>query len=165
MPIIWRHANDDRNLEMSLKTMVFFDPSEDKTQQSFKNDADLNVLVRRFGLTGQFPPPRMQPFFGDFTMFDSYHDAMNQIVAAREAFNQLPANVRQKFDNDPGKLWNYLHDPDLDVEEARELGLLKPEEAPPAPMRVQVVPDPSAPAPGASSAPAGAPPAPPAPGT
>ena len=48
---------------------------------------------------------------------------MNQIVAAQEAFNGLPAAVRKRFGNDPGQMLDFLDDPQ-NASEAVKLGLV-----------------------------------------
>lgn len=147
---------------------IDFSDAEDKTLQSFKDDADINNLVRRFKLTGQAPMPNMSPFYGDFTQVEDYQSAMNMIIAARESFHALPAEVRKKFNNDPAQLIEYLNDPKLDKAEARKLGLLKPEEAVPAPQKVMLVDNEGKPVsapPGPANEPSGSPAKPQGPGT
>lgn len=130
---------------------IDFTHSVDRTVQSGKDDADINVIVKRFGLTGQIKPNNVQPFYGDFSGVDSYHEAQNMLVAAKQAFAELPSHVRERFANDPGNLIRFVSD-DKNLEEARKLGLLRPQEAAPAPMRVEVVP-PAAARAGAQGAP------------
>lgn len=119
---------------------IHFDPSESQTVQSAKEDADINVIVKRFGLTGQIKAPNVEPFYGDFSGVDDYMSAQNMLVEAKAAFMELPAAVRDRFANDPAQLIEFVHN-DANLEEARKLGLLKPKEAPPEPQMVRIVPD------------------------
>lgn len=144
--IKWRFAYDGLEEEVSAATAVDFSDDPGYTMQDGKDDADINVLVRRFGVTGQVPRPSMEPFYGDFSEVSDYQSALNQLIEADNAFAGLPSDLRAKFDNEPAKLWNYLHDPELNVEEARALGLLKPEEVPPGPQKVEIVNVPPPPA-------------------
>lgn len=118
--------------------VISFKDSVNKTVQSGKDDADINVIVRRFKLSGQLPPVNAQPFFGDFSEVEDYHSAMNKIIEARNAFMDLPAETRKRFNNSPQELIDYLNNPELDREEARKLGLLIPEVAVPEPQKVVV---------------------------
>lgn len=54
-----------------------FDPDEDRTQQQFAEEADINTIVKRFGLTGELPSPVSVPMTGDFTGATDFHTAMN----------------------------------------------------------------------------------------
>lgn len=97
-------------------------------QESFKEECDINEIVRRFGLTGQLPENLAMPVSGDFTGVSDFHTAMNMVRAAQEGFMQLPADVRYRFANDPGRLMEFLEDPG-NRDEAVKLGLVnKPPE-------------------------------------
>lgn len=104
---------------------------EDKsrTQQHFKEECDINTIVERFGLTGEVPSGVAVPMQGDFTEVYDFQSAMDVVIGARQAFEQMPANVRKRFGNDPALFMEFVHDPE-NVEEAKKLGLLvKVEEA------------------------------------
>lgn len=136
--VLFRHQNDGLAEEASIATSIVFDPSEDLAIQSAKDDADINVIVKRFGVTGQLGVPNVEPFYGDFSEVEDYQTAMNRVLEADRAFMQLSSDVRNKFRNDPARLIEFLADPE-NRDEARELGLLRPEDVIPAPMRVEVV--------------------------
>lgn len=138
MSVQFRHANDDLADEASVATGLACPEDDDKAVQSAKDDADINVIVRRFGVTGSMAVPNLQPFYGDFSEVEDYHTALNRVLEADAAFMQLDAQVRKRFDNDPGKLMEFLDDPN-NYDEAEKLGLLKPKPIDPAPMKVEVV--------------------------
>lgn len=94
------------------------------TKQSFAEEADINTLVRRFGLTGELPQAVRMPQYADFEDAFDYHSAMNAIVAARESFMSMPADVRARFNNDPGVFVDFCGDP-VNREEAIKLGLVE----------------------------------------
>jgi len=101
--------NYDRN-QASLKSgQANTEPS--KTQQQFKEEVDINTIVRRFGLTGQLPDNPKIPRYGDFTGVTDYQTAMNAVRAADEAFMALPADVRAAFNHDPQRLIEAVEDP------------------------------------------------------
>ncbi len=101
------------------------DPS--LAQQHQKDDADINEIVRRFGLTGEFPVSQRIAEYGDFTGIGDYHRSLNAVHAAQEAFYALPAELRAKFDNDPGRLIDFVNNKD-NYDLAVEYGLIeKPE--------------------------------------
>lgn len=102
------------------------DPS--LAQQQFKDECDINEIVRRFGLTGQMPEAVAMPVTGDFTSVVDFHSALNLVRQAEAGFMELPAEMRSRFDNDPGKLLAFLDD-ERNRDEAVKLGLVvKPPE-------------------------------------
>ena len=98
------------------------------TKQSFAEDADINTIVRRFGLTGQLPDNVRVPQYGDFTEVFDFHTAMNAVRTAQESFMALPPNIRARFHNDPQELLEFCEDPE-NRPEAIRIGLVerKPE--------------------------------------
>lgn len=105
------------------------------TIQSAKDECDLNVMVRRFGVTGVImgikPPPPIEEF-GEIFDFQS---AMNVLRAAQESFDSLSANVRSRFNNDAAKFADFCCARDekgvlRNLDEMRKLGLAIPEVVP-----------------------------------
>lgn len=96
------------------------------TQQQFAEDADINVLARRFGLDKvAIPAAPLDPsFYGDFTEVPDLRTAMDLVNEATNRFMDLPAKLRERFDNNPAKLWHFVNDPENGPEAVR-LGLLK----------------------------------------
>lgn len=93
------------------------------TQQEFAADADINEIVRRFGLTGQLPDNVRVPQYGDFTGITDFESAMRAVRKAEEDFMELPAELRLRFNNDPQRLMEFL-DNDANRDEAVKLGLV-----------------------------------------
>lgn len=93
------------------------------TQQHFKDDCDINVLVARFTNGGSLPQRDPSEYsFGDFSSID-YQSALDTIIVANEQFGTLSADVRERFDNNPAKLLHFLEQ-DKNREEAVRLGLV-----------------------------------------
>lgn len=106
-------------------------PEETKTQQNFREECDINVIVKRFGLTGEMPQNWRMPSSQDFSeAVTDFHTAANMILAAEDRFMELPAEMRAKFDNDPQRLLDFLEDA-ANIDAAREMGLVPPLPAPP----------------------------------
>lgn len=118
--------------------------------QSAKDEADINTIVRRFGLTGELPGDLDMPQSGDFTNIPDFHTAMNLIRETQEEFLRVPAEIRARFNNDPQRFMQFVED-DVNRDEARKLGLLKDPVLPVPPMRVEVVPPAGTPAGGAAA--------------
>lgn len=97
------------------------DPS--LAQQHAKEDADINTIVKRFGLTGELPNNVRMPQYGDFTAATDYHTAMNAVIAANTSFAAMPADIRARFNNDPGAFVDFCAD-ENNRDEAIKLGLV-----------------------------------------
>lgn len=139
MRFTWRKQYDDDldEFERLATDVQCNDPS--LTQQQFATDADINVLVRRFGITdGAVPPVAVDPrFFADFSDAVDFREALDRSRVALDRFEALPADLRSRFGNDPVSLYSFVTDPE-NLEEAVRLGLLQKAapavtEAPPAP--------------------------------
>lgn len=123
---IWRHQYDEvADLLVREATAISFaDPS--LTQQHFARDADLNTIIKRYGITdGAIPPAALDPkYFGDFTDEADFRDHLERIRNAENRFNALPANIRGMFDNDMIFMHDWVTAPE-NAEEAVKLGLLQ----------------------------------------
>lgn len=104
----------------------------DMAVQSEKDSCDINVIVRRFGVTGQLPQNVAVPRYEDFDSVFDFRTAMNAVVAAKESFGELAAEVRERFSNDPQRFLEFCSDPS-NVDEMIKFGLA---------VKRDVVPDP-----------------------
>lgn len=139
MPIQYRDGNNYDSDTVSRETATVFE-DESLTIQSAEEEANINTIVRRFGITGQLPQDLQMPQSGDFTNVPDFHTAMNLIRTTQTEFLKVPPEVRARFGNDPAAFMAFLED-DRNRDEASRLGLLKPSDPPPSPMLVKVVPD------------------------
>lgn len=99
-------------------------PEPTLTQQQFKDETDINVIVERFGVTGQLPDAIIPPTYGDYTNVPDFQTALNVVLQAEEAFMELPAKIRQRFGNDPQQYLEFCED-GSNREEAKRLGILR----------------------------------------
>ena len=91
-----------------------------------KDETDINNIVAQYGVTGQFPEaPLRVPTYGDFTGTIDYRQALDMVMAADDAFMALPANIRERFNNDPAELVDFVSDIN-NRSEAIDLGLIPP---------------------------------------
>lgn len=136
--IEWRqqYADPARDESLGLLSAIDCSDSEDMTLQSFAEDADINVLLRRFGVTGELPISRRVPFTGDFSSVQDYQSALNLTLEAERSFLTLPSELRKRLDNDPARYIEWMQDP-ANAEEIYTLGLAERKAAPePIPVRV-----------------------------
>lgn len=124
MPIFLRTPyNYDTNQASDESGLKCLDDS--KAKQSFQEECDINTIVKRFGITGQLPEGVRAPTYGDFTNTFDFHTAMNAIASARESFDRMPAEVRARFNNDPGAFVDFCSNED-NLAEMEKMGLTNP---------------------------------------
>lgn len=104
-------------------TLTF--PDAGRTKQSFKAECDVNVIMQRYQKTGILDfANKHEPQYGDCTGVE-FQAGMNLVARAREMFEDLPAQVRSRFDNDPAQLLDFVQHAE-NREEAIKLGLVRP---------------------------------------
>lgn len=110
-----------------------------RTKQEFRDECDLNALMKRYEKTGVAPAGRVGvPQYFDASEVPDFHSAMQIMVDAENEFMRLPASVRKQFGNDPTAFIEYATDP-KNIDQMREWGLADPKKEPDAPVRVEVV--------------------------
>lgn len=104
-------------------------PELSLTKQSFAEESDINVIVKRFGITGQLPDNVLAPTYADFSDVYDFHSAALAIAQANESFDSLPAQTRARFNNDPAQFVDFCSNQN-NYDEAIKLGLVFPNELP-----------------------------------
>lgn len=102
-----------------------------RTQESDAMDTDINVIVARFGITGQLPARDSLPLItnGDFQEALDFRQVQDLQIAAAKSFMELPANVRARFENDPVQFVEFCSRDDEDsAKEMVRLGIAVPKE-------------------------------------
>ena len=96
------------------------------TVQADRDDADINKIVARYFKSGQLPPTLAgEPFYGDVSDLGDLQASRIKIQEANELFMSYPAEVRERFANDPVNLISFLAD-EGNRKEAEDLGLVVP---------------------------------------
>ncbi|WNK13188.1 MAG: internal scaffolding protein [Microvirus sp.] len=127
----WRQQGDLEQDKIAGDACITYCLEESLTQQHFSEDADLNVLVRRFGIDKRPLPhvPLDPSYYGDMTNVPDLRTVLDIAHDAREKFAALPAKTRARFNNQPTQLWDFVNDPE-NADEAVRLGLLRRPEPP-----------------------------------
>jgi len=100
------------------------------TKQADKDRANIHAILGRYQKTGLLPQVTAQPLAEIIPSVESFHEAMNIVTFAQQSFEALPVAVRQKFENNPAKLLEFVSDP-KNNDELVKLGLANaPEKAP-----------------------------------
>lgn len=145
----WKQVGKYDVDEESLLNGTSFEGIESMTIQSAAIDADINVLVRRFGLTGEYPVRRQRAEYGEFDESMDLRTILENMRTGEAMFATLPAELRAGFGNDPGTFVEWIND-EANYDEAAEMGLVPKRDNPVPP----VVSEASGTAPAAPAAPA-----------
>jgi len=104
--------------------------TESMTHQSFRDECDINVIMRRWNNNGQLPQLNERtPDYGDFSNVMEYLDALKAVDQAATDFQALPSAVREACGNDPARFIAICQDSSPEgVQRLRELGLTEEQE-------------------------------------
>lgn len=116
----------DGKIKVALKCK-----DETRTKQSYKKQQDIKEIIKKYGATGLLNKNIManDPKFDDVSEISSYAEASQIIAKAGQAFDQLPNEIREKFNYNPANLLDYLNKSE-NKEEAIAMGLVNPEVTP-----------------------------------
>lgn len=120
LPFLRTPYNYDVEKVSQLTGLLCEDPS--LTQQQFAEQADINYIVKQFGLTGELPDKYQAPNYADFEGVFDYQSAQHAMIDADRRFMAMPAELRYRFGNTPQGLIEFLSDP-KNAEESVKLGL------------------------------------------
>ncbi|MCC7440644.1 MAG: hypothetical protein IT285_03360 [Bdellovibrionales bacterium] len=110
------------------------------TQQSFRKESDINELVRRARVAGQWPPKTKEGLYGDFSDVPDFQTSLQHVQNTQDAFLKLPAEIRAAVRNDPGEFVARMRDPHIVALMVRH-GLATTLEAPPSPATSRQTPE------------------------
>jgi len=114
---------------MTVKNRNEYEPGpihlvgDSKTKQSFRDDCDINLIVKRHASTGIWENinPRV-PTYGDNTLAVELQEAIHLVQAADDEFMALPPELRKAVNNDPVQLLQALAEQNA-TRELQEQGL------------------------------------------
>lgn len=100
-PAIRSQVSNDQD-DYSLATALDLTDAPRVTRQEFREEADVNHLLRRYGVhaVAQARPPH----FGEVNWDMDLHSAHIAVERAAQAFTNLPADLREKYVDTRGLL-------------------------------------------------------------
>lgn len=128
MKILIRKNLDGLEKAMSDQTSISFLDEEGKfkegrTEQCHKKECDINNIIKKYDKHGLITHVNQAiAHYGDYTEINEFSVSMNTVKKAQELFDALPATVREKFGNDPGKYVEFVTNPE-NHEEMVKMGL------------------------------------------
>lgn len=130
MKKVTQRENGSRKVELVCE-------GESLTEQAHAAAADINAIMRRAERTGEVLVTDARPMYGDFSAVGDYQSALEAVRTAQAAFMTLDPHIRERFNNDAGRLLEFLSD-EANRPEAERLGLV-PSSAPKLPAVGEVV--------------------------
>jgi len=108
----FRIHNPDGTIKETRKVTLECDPEKILTEQSHKDEVNINKIVKRHGIDMlQKVAALQEPQFDDLPNND-FEEAMIAVTKAQQTFDQLPSVTRKFFDNNPALFMDYIHNPE-----------------------------------------------------
>lgn len=98
-----------------------------KTEKRHGKACNINTIMAKIRKGSAITLNKREPQYGNFATTGDFFEAQNKVLEAHHEFNQLPAEVRRRFANDPGNLLQAIEDSAVDPEirsELTDLGIL-----------------------------------------
>lgn len=113
-------------VEQEARPQMIAKPDEGRTVQADRNEADINKILARFEKSGMITHlSKETPFYGDVSEFSGLQDCLIKVREADELFMGMSATIRERFENNPVKMVDFLAD-ERNREEAISLGMVLP---------------------------------------
>lgn len=126
MSLAYRKSGlDDDDREAAARfTEIDFSKTKSLTVQSPTEEVDINKIMARINKGQNVLTSQGQPFYGDVSDLGGLQEAFIKAQEAEDLFMQFPADVRERFENDPVQFVEFFENPN-NMKEAVELGLVK----------------------------------------
>lgn len=121
-----------KTFERTAHPKEFTQPS--RTHQSFKDECDITKIVNQFREVGTIEHTNQATpkFFQNFDPTLDLHSMRIIVDDANEAFEDMPASIRKRFNNNPAELVAFMDD-SANTQEAIDLGLVTDPDTPAEP--------------------------------
>lgn len=106
-----------------MRVQKFFEGSVSRTKQSFRDECDINNIMAKYMATGLVDHvKKYQGRYEDLPNEIDYHENLNAVMRAEDAFSSLPSKIRTRFGNNPAAFLGFVLNPD-NLEEVQRMGL------------------------------------------
>lgn len=110
-----------------LSLGITFPENSPFTRQEFKDESDINTIMAQYMRTGELPSlNEVAPQYLDLSESMSFQEQMLFVSEAQSLFSELPSEIRNRFQNDPGAFIDFCGDENNRPELAK-MGLLNTE--------------------------------------
>ena len=109
---------------MDFSRKVQLNTGKGLTEQAHKRETDMNYILRDYYKTGLIKhAAKNQGRYDDISPVD-FREAMEVVANSKSMFEELPANMRKQFDNQPDKFLEFVQNPD-NKDQMQKMGILK----------------------------------------
>lgn len=121
-----------RNKFSPRVAVIAMSADDGRTQQHFGDKVDINKILAKYRKTGVIEHvQRAQERYGDFTELTEFAIHADKVAKANQAFEMLPAELRNKFNNSVPGFFEFIGNP-ANKDECIKWGLFnKPAESGP----------------------------------
>jgi phage internal scaffolding protein len=103
--------------------VTFETEGESLTEQQFAEESQILNKIRKYDSQGFFDSINRNPSqFTDFTQVRDLADAIDIIETARDSFQDIPSDIRKKFNNSPSEFFDFASK-ESNYDELVKLGL------------------------------------------
>jgi phage internal scaffolding protein len=119
-------VEDDMKLQRaySKTKRVTVETGPGLTEQAHKNETDMNYILRDYQRTGLIKHAKLNEGRYDDIAVQDFQEAMFIVKNAQDMFDQLPSNIRKRFQNNPAEFLAFVQNPENE-QEMRFLGILE----------------------------------------
>lgn len=111
---------------------------EIRVEQSHKTEVDINKIVRKHGNDIVASVANMQNWRFDDVTGNDFQEVMNKMIHAKEQFEKIPSEIRDKFGNDAAAFMDFVYQPE-NHDQMVKWGLAEEGSKPPDPIKVIMV--------------------------
>lgn len=95
-----------------------------RTEQAHRDAVNVNNIIKKYARTGTIEHIKyVEPSYIDTTGAD-FKTSLDKVIKIQQKFEEIPANIRKRFDHDPEKFLNFFND-EKNKEEAVKIGLTR----------------------------------------
>lgn len=118
----FRRYDNDGKVFRYKKAVI--DCSEDEiiTEQSHRDEVDINNIVKRHGIDLLQKVNALQQPQWDEDPLNDFQEAMQIVTKAQSTFDQLPSDIRRQFNNSPAEFVDFVQNPN-NIDAIVEMGL------------------------------------------
>lgn len=97
---------------MSMIPIEEKDYSDGRTKQAFKDQCDINKILRKWQKTGTISHlAKYQPIYGDFSDIDDLLTAQARLKQGQAIFDQLPGEIKREFGQSAAAFFKFVNNP------------------------------------------------------
>lgn len=112
-------------MESEMGKQPFHCKGKSLTCQDYRDECTIPKVIEKYNITGRVTNVRTdEPMYGEFHDVPNYQESLQIIIDADNKFNALSSKIRDRFQNDPAKMIEFMQDPE-NAEECEKLGLMK----------------------------------------